>query len=101
MQLVLTAEKHPGDEVILNKTIEEWPKCDILISFFSEGKAKAYLVFICKVRALISQTVTNSVSFGESNQRRDKLHYSLPPGHLVPCPFVTLAMPIANRRAVP
>eukprot|EP00736_Rhodelphis_marinus_P008370 Rmarinus@m.23464 len=35
-----------GDETILNKPVEEWPHCDVLVSFFSTGfpmhKAKAY-----------------------------------------------------------
>lgn len=26
-----------GDDVILNKPVEEWPRCDILIAFFSDG----------------------------------------------------------------
>jgi len=36
-----------GDDVILNKPIEDWPVCNVLIAFFSKGypleKAKAYV----------------------------------------------------------
>ena len=36
-----------GDDVILNKGVEEWPLCDYLLSWFSDGfplkKAQAYI----------------------------------------------------------
>jgi hypothetical protein len=36
-----------GDDVILNKPVEEWPLCDYLLSWFSDGfplaKAQAYI----------------------------------------------------------
>ena len=39
-----------GNDTILNKPIEEWPLCDVLISFFSDGfpldKAEAYAALV-------------------------------------------------------
>jgi inositol hexakisphosphate/diphosphoinositol-pentakisphosphate kinase len=60
-----------GDDVILNKPVEEWPICDVLIAFFSKNyplpKAKEYV-------ALRKPLILNDLEMQELLQDRRRVY---------------------------
>lgn len=60
-----------GDDIILNKSVEEWPICDVLIAFFSKNyplpKAKEYV-------ALRKPLILNDLDMQELIQDRRKVY---------------------------
>lgn len=60
-----------GDDMILNREIEEWPLCDVVIAFFSAGyplyKAKAYV-------ALRKPFILNDLDMQELLQDRRRVY---------------------------
>jgi hypothetical protein len=61
-----------GDECILERPIEEWPRCDVLISFFSQDEEKTFP--IAKVPHALLQLIrcmgvhTNRRSGGDESE---------------------------------